>query len=82
MSDTQITISARVPESLGQQVDRLATAIRRNRSWVIEEAVRAYIAQEMQFLAAVEEGIAAYAAGDVVDHAEVVADFAHRQQAQ
>jgi predicted transcriptional regulator len=69
----EITISARVPGELGQQVDQLAAATNRNRSWVLEQALRAYLAREMQFLAAIEEGITAYQAGDVVDHADVSA---------
>lgn len=71
----EITISARVPGDLGQQIDQLAAAINRNRSWVVEQALRAYLAREMQFLAAIEEGIEAYQAGDVVDHADVAALF-------
>jgi predicted transcriptional regulator len=80
ISMKDITISARVPEELGQQVDRLAAAANRNRSWVVEEALRAYLAKEVQFLEAVERGIEAYKRGDVLDHAEVVALFEQRRQ--
>ncbi len=79
MKEAQITISARIPAGLGQQVDRLAAAVRRNRSWIIEEALRAYVAQELQFLEAVEEGIRAAEAGDVVDHATVVEEMRQRR---
>ncbi len=71
----EVTLSARVPGDLGQQVDQLAAATNRNRSWVVEQALRAYLAREMQFLAAVREGIEAYQAGDVKSHADVVAMF-------
>ena len=71
----EITISARVPGELGQQVDQLAAATNRNRSWVVEQALRAYLAREMQFLAAVREGIEDYQAGNTVSHADVVALF-------
>lgn len=74
-----ITISARVPEELGQQVDRLAAAANRNRSWVVEEALRAYLAKEMQFIEAVQEGIDAYKRGEVVAHEEVVARLERRR---
>jgi predicted transcriptional regulator len=74
-----VTISARVPEDLGQQIDRLAAAANRNRSWVVEEALRAYLAKEVQFLEAVEEGMEAYKRGDVLDHSEVVARFEERR---
>ena len=75
-----ITISARISEELGRQVDRLAAAANRNRSWVVEEALRLYLAKEVQFLEAVERGIEAYKRGDVLDHAEVVALFEQRRQ--
>ena len=75
-----VTISARIPEDMGQQVDRLAAAANRNRSWVVEEALRAYLAREVQFLEAVERGIEAYKMGDVLDHADVVALFEERRR--
>jgi len=82
MDNTHVTLSAQVPAGLAQQVDELATTIRRDRSWIIEEALRAYVAQEMRFLKAVEEGIAAYEAGDVMDHAAVIAGLERRRQAR
>ncbi|HMA36145.1 MAG TPA: CopG family ribbon-helix-helix protein [Chloroflexia bacterium] len=69
----QVSISAKVPEELSRQVDRLAAATHRNRSWVVEEALRAYLAQELAFIEAVEEGLRQQEAGEVVPHAEVVA---------
>jgi len=76
----EVTISARVPMDLSQQVDRLANAMRRNRSWIVEEALRSYIKQELAFLEAVEEGIKQMEAGEVVDHAVVVADWERYRQ--
>ncbi|HEX5415338.1 MAG TPA: ribbon-helix-helix protein, CopG family [Chloroflexota bacterium] len=67
-----VTISARIPEELSQQLTILAEALRRNRSWVIEEAIRSYIESEKQFLEAVEEGIRADESGDTVPHEEVM----------
>jgi len=69
----QISISAKVPEELSRQVDRLAAATNRNRSWVVEEALRAYLARELEFIEAVEEGIRQREADEVVPHSEVVA---------
>jgi predicted transcriptional regulator len=68
----QVTISARIPEDLSQQLTSLAQALRRNRSWVIEEALRSYVESEKQFLDAVEEGIRADEAGEVIPHDEVM----------
>ncbi len=70
----EVTISARVSEELSQQITTLAQALRRNRSWVIEEAVRGYIQSEQQFIKAVQEGIRADDAGDVVSHDMVMAE--------
>lgn len=57
-----------------RQITTLAQALRRNRSWVIEEAVRGYIQLEQQFIEAVQEGIRADDAGDVVAHEAVMAE--------
>ena len=77
----EVSIGARVPEIISQQVDRLAAATGRNRSWVVEQALRAYLAQELAFLEAVEEGIRQMEAGEVVPHSEIIADWErHRQK--
>jgi predicted transcriptional regulator len=70
----EVTISARVPEELSQQITVLAQALRRNRSWIIEEAIRGYVRSEQQFIDAVQEGIRADEAGEVVAHEVVMAE--------
>ena len=69
-------------ETKGQQVEnrdaeltRLATATGRTKSWLINEALRSYVANEQQFLAAVEEGKQALREGRVIDHSTVVSAF-------
>ncbi len=59
----------------------IAAPTNHNRSWVVEQALRAYLAREMQFLASIEEGIEAYQAGDLVDHADVAAMFSNSADA-
>jgi len=71
----EVTISARVPEELSQQITVLARALRRNRSWIIEEAIRGYVRSEQQFIDAVQEGLRADDAGDVVAHDVVMAEI-------
>lgn len=68
----EVTISARVPEALSEQINTLAQLLQRNRSWVIKEALRGYIESERQYLEAVEEGIRADDEGRVVPHEMVV----------
>jgi predicted transcriptional regulator len=70
-----VTISARIPEDLKGDLTVLARALRRTPSWVIEEALRDYITREKDFLAAIDEGIQADDAGDLAEHADVVAEL-------
>jgi predicted transcriptional regulator len=68
-----ITIAARVDADLDNDLERLAAAMGRSKSWLISEALRSYVANERQFLAAVEEGKQALRDGKTVDHRMVVA---------
>jgi predicted transcriptional regulator len=68
---TTVNISARVPEVLRDQVDALAEALDRDRAWVIEQAVKRYLEDEAQFIAAVRAGIADADAGRVISMEEM-----------
>jgi predicted transcriptional regulator len=70
-----VTIAARVDAGLDAELNRLATTTGRSKSWLVNEALRSFVANEQQFLAAVEEGKQALREGRVVDHATVVAAF-------
>jgi RHH-type rel operon transcriptional repressor/antitoxin RelB len=70
-----ITLAARVDADLDAELNRLATATGRSKSWLINEALRSYVATEQQFLAAVEEGKQALRDGRVIDHETVVTAF-------
>jgi predicted transcriptional regulator len=70
-----VTLAARVDADLDAELTRLATATGRTKSWLINEALRSYVANEQQFLAAVEEGKQALREGRVIDHATVVSAF-------
>jgi RHH-type rel operon transcriptional repressor/antitoxin RelB len=70
-----VTIAARVDADLDSQLERLASATGRSKSWLVNEALRSYVANEQQFLAAVEEGKQALQDGKIVDHETVVAAF-------
>lgn len=67
-----VIISVRIPEELREQITTLAQMLRRNRSWVIKEALRGYIESERQFLEAVAEGVRADEEGRVASHATVM----------
>jgi predicted transcriptional regulator len=69
------TIAARVDADLDAELNRLAKATGRSKSWLINEALSSFVANEREFIAAVEKGKKALRAGRVVDHATVVAAF-------
>jgi predicted transcriptional regulator len=75
----EITVSTRVTEELAQQMDKLSHQLGRSRSWVMHEALSAYIASEMEFIDAVQAGLSDLAQGKVVDHEEILADWSRRR---
>ena len=70
-----VTLAARVDAELDAELSRIATASGRTKSWLVNEALRSFVANEQQFLAAVEEGKQALREGRMVDHATLVAAF-------
>jgi predicted transcriptional regulator len=75
----QITISTRVTEETAAKIDRLSEQLGRNRAWVLHEALQVYIAAELEFIDAVQDGLNDLAQGHVVNHDEVVADWSRRR---
>ena len=65
------TLATRVDAEL----TRLAASAGRTKSWLINEALRAYVANERDFLAAVEHSQQALRDGRLVDHSTVAAAF-------
>ena len=70
-----VTLAARVDADIDGELTSLANATGRSKAWFINEALRSYIANEQQFLAAVEEGKQALREGRVIEHATVVDAF-------
>ena len=66
-------VSVRLEPELHTQVAAIAAALDRPKSWVIEQAVRDFVAVQEWQLAAIDEGIKAADAGHVVAHEDVVA---------
>jgi predicted transcriptional regulator len=67
--------SIRLDDEIASRLDTLAASLDRPRTWVIEQAIVRYLDAETQFLEAVEEGIRAAEAGDIVEHDVVVGDL-------
>jgi predicted transcriptional regulator len=64
-------LSVRLPGPLNDQLADIATTLNRPKSWVIERALRDYLAVQQLQLAAIDEGIAAADAGRVIGHEDV-----------
>lgn len=66
-------VSARLNPTLNDELTTLAIALDRPKSWVIEQAVREYVAVQSWQLHAIEEGLRAADAGQTVSHEDVAA---------
>jgi len=66
-------LSVRLPAEVTAQVTALAAALDRPKSWVIEQAVKDYVALQSWQIAAIDEGIAQADAGKLVAHDDVAA---------
>ena len=69
------TITVRIPVELRDQLDRLATAMERSRSYVAAEALEIYARFETEILDGIEEGLADIEAGKVKTHEQVVEEM-------
>ena len=58
----------------------IAALTDRPKTWHIEQALRDYLARETAFLEAVDAGIQAEEAGDMVDHAVILEDMRARRE--
>jgi predicted transcriptional regulator len=70
-----VTLSTRVPETVRDQVDALATALDRDRAWIVAKAVESYIAEQSDFIAAVQRGRADARAGRITEHDDFMAEL-------
>jgi predicted transcriptional regulator len=68
-----VPVSVRLPPELNDDVTAIAAALDRSKSWVIEQAVKDYVALQAWQLAEIDEGIRDADAGRVVPHEKVVA---------
>ncbi len=64
-------LTAHVPLPLAEKVDHIAQRLERPRSWVMKQALSAWIDQEEERYQMTLEGIASAKAGQVVSHQAV-----------
>ncbi len=72
MADSAGTFSVRLPDDLRREVDDFAKATKRSRSFVVKEAVAAYMEEQKAYLAAIDEALAeadkgVFISGEAVD---------------
>ncbi len=67
----QTATTIRLDEETLDQLDDLASALGRPRSWVIKDAVKRYLEYEVWFRQEVQVGLDAVAKGETVSHEEV-----------
>ena len=65
------TISFRIPADKVAELDAIAKAMDSDRSYLLNEAVETYLAEQQRFVAMVEEGLRAAERGELIDHEEV-----------
>lgn len=73
-----VTITARVEGDLARRLERLASAQRRSKSWLVGRALESYVDSELAFIEAVEAGRREARAGRTVSHAKIFADLKRR----
>ncbi len=67
------TVTFHTTPEVKARLDRLATATRRSKSFLTNDAVERYLAEEEIFIAGVTEGLAQAEAGETIDSAELKA---------
>jgi predicted transcriptional regulator len=70
MSSPRI-ISFRIAPEKVAQLDSIAKAMDRDRSYLLNEAVENYLSEQQRFAAMVEEGLEASRKGQLIDHEDV-----------
>jgi predicted transcriptional regulator len=68
-----LSLSIRLEPELNEQVTSIAGILDRPKSWVIEQAVKDYVATQQWQLAAIDEGINAADAERFVSHEDITA---------
>jgi predicted transcriptional regulator len=72
------TVTVTIPRELYEELRTIAEGRKSSPERLISTALRWYVENESEFLAAIDEGLADLAAGRVHSHAEVVAEFERR----
>lgn len=66
-------LTVKVPRPVADKVDQMASKLKRSRSWVIKQALSAWISQEEARDRLTQEAVADVDAGLIIDHLAVQA---------
>ena len=72
------TVTFRASRKKVRELDRLAQALERDRSYLLNEAVDQYLSVQEYHLRQIKEGLAQARAGKLVDYEQVKADWERR----
>ena len=68
---TPRVVTFRMPPEKIAELDTIAKAMDRDRSYLLNEAVESYLSEQRRFVAMIEEGLEASRKGELVDHEDV-----------
>ncbi len=69
------SITVRVSDEVAAEVDEIASAVDRSRTWVVTDALERYLREEREWLAEVRAGLEDLDRGNRVSHEEVMAEM-------
>lgn len=78
MSKTAV-ITTRVSAETAELLDKLAARLGRSRAWVVEQAIKRYVEEELEYLAFIQVGIDAADRGELVSQEDMEAWFENRR---
>lgn len=74
MADTS-TITVRTSHDLAQQINALAKATERSRNWIVEDALKQYVAVQAWQIDGIKAAQASLEAGEAIPHEQVMAEL-------
>jgi predicted transcriptional regulator len=74
MTDTR-TITVRTSHDLTQQINALAKATERSRNWIVEDALKQYVAAQAWQVEGIKAAQASLDAGEAISHEQVMAEL-------
>ena len=69
------SITVRVRDDMVQELDELARAMDRSRSWVVTDALSRYLQEERHWMEQIRRGIEAADRGELIPHEQVMEEM-------